>query len=58
MLFRSTWGRGDPFFTPAGAEAFLADLPEAKLVWLDSGHFVLDENAETVAAEIIDTFAA
>ncbi len=53
-----TWGRGDPFFTPAGAEAFLADLPEAKLVWLDSGHFVLDENAETVAAEIIDTFAA
>ncbi|KPF82229.1 alpha/beta fold hydrolase [Novosphingobium sp. AAP93] len=53
-----TWGRGDPFFTPAGAEAFLADLPDAKLVWLDSGHFVLDENAETVAAEIIDTFAA
>lgn len=53
-----TWGRGDPFFTSAGAEAFLADLPDAKLVWLDSGHFVLDENAETVAAEIIDTFAA
>lgn len=53
-----TWGRSDPFFTPAGAEAFLADLPDAKLVWLDSGHFVLDENAETVAAEIIDTFAA
>lgn len=53
-----TWGRGDPFFTPAGAEAFLADLPDAKLVWLDSGHFVLDENAETVAAEIIGTFAA
>lgn len=53
-----TWGRNDPFFTPAGAEAFLADLPDAKLVWLNSGHFVLDENAETVAAEIIDTFAA
>lgn len=51
------WGKNDPFFVPAGAEAFLADLPQAKLVWLDSGHFVLDENAERVAAEIKDAFA-
>lgn len=53
-----TWGKHDPFFIPAGAEAFLADLPQAKLVWLDAGHFVLDENAATVAAEIKATFAA
>jgi pimeloyl-ACP methyl ester carboxylesterase len=46
------WGRNDPFFIPAGAEAYLRDLPEARLVWLDAGHFVLDENAEHVAAEI------
>lgn len=52
------WGKNDPFFVPAGAEAFLADLPQAKLVWLDSGHFVLDENAATVAAEIAASFAA
>ncbi len=51
------WGRNDPFFVPAGAEAFLADLPQARLVWLDSGHFVLDENAATVAAEIKASFA-
>jgi pimeloyl-ACP methyl ester carboxylesterase len=51
------WGKNDPFFVPAGAEAFLADLPQAKLVWLDSGHFVLDENAATVAAEITASFA-
>lgn len=51
------WGRNDPFFTPAGAAAFQRDLPEAKLVWLDSGHFVLDENAPQVAAEIKATFA-
>lgn len=51
------WGKNDPFFVPAGAEAFLADLPQAKLVWLDAGHFVLDENAETVAAEIKASFA-
>ena len=52
------WGRNDPFFVPAGAEAFLADLPQARLVWLDAGHFVLDENAPVVAAEIKASFAA
>ncbi|GLH76629.1 hydrolase [Bradyrhizobium sp. SSBR45G] len=50
------WGRNDPFFIPAGAEAYLADLPDARLVWLDAGHFVLDENAATVAAEIKASF--
>ena len=52
------WGKNDPFFIQAGAEAFLRDLPQAKLVWLDAGHFVLDENAATVAAEIKGKFAA
>jgi pimeloyl-ACP methyl ester carboxylesterase len=53
-----TWGNKDPFFVPAGAEAYLRDLPEAKLVWLDAGHFVLDENLQTVADEIRSTFAS
>lgn len=52
------WGSKDPFFIPAGAEAFKRDLPDAKLVWLDGGHFVLDENAQQVASEINDFFAA
>ena len=52
------WGRHDPFFIEAGATAFLADLPKARLVWLDAGHFVLDEHAATVAAEIAAAFAA
>ncbi|ABQ35505.1 alpha/beta fold hydrolase [Bradyrhizobium sp. BTAi1] len=52
------WGKNDPFFVPAGAEAYLADLPDARLVWLDAGHFVLDENAATVAAEIKASFAS
>jgi pimeloyl-ACP methyl ester carboxylesterase len=51
------WGKHDPFFIPAGAEAFRTDLPDARLVWLDAGHFVLDENAATVAAEIKAEFA-
>jgi pimeloyl-ACP methyl ester carboxylesterase len=52
------WGKHDPFFIPPGARAYLNDLPDARLVWLDSGHFVLDENAAQVAAEIKATFAA
>jgi len=52
------WGKHDPFFIPPGARAYLNDLPDAKLVWLDSGHFVLDENAVQVAAEIKAVFAA
>lgn len=51
------WGKKDPLFTPAGAEAYLRDLPEAKLVWLDAGHFVLDENVQTVATEVRGSFA-
>lgn len=52
------WGRHDPFFIEAGALAYLQDIPEAKLVWLDAGHFVLDENAGRVAREIAAVFAA
>ena len=51
------WGKHDPFFIPPGARAYLNDLPDAKLVWLDSGHFVLDENTPQVAAEIKAVFA-
>jgi pimeloyl-ACP methyl ester carboxylesterase len=51
------WGKKDPFFIPAGAEAYLSDLPNAKLVWLDAGHFVLDENLYTVAEEIKAAFS-
>ena len=51
------WGDKDPLFIPPGAEGYLRDLPDAKLVWLDAGHFVLDENLQTVASEIRGAFA-
>lgn len=50
------WGDKDPLFIPPGAEGYLRDLPDARLVWLDAGHFVLDENLHTVASEIRATF--
>ncbi len=52
------WGTKDPFFIPSGAEAYLRDIPQAKLVWLDAGHFILDENTSLVAREIKATFAS
>jgi pimeloyl-ACP methyl ester carboxylesterase len=46
----ATWGRHDPAFIPAGAEAYKRDLPDAEIHLLDAGHFAL----ETHAAEIAD----
>lgn len=50
------WGKNDPFFTEAGARAYLRDLPDAELHLLDAGHFVLEEYADTVAALIRQFF--
>jgi len=52
------WGRGDRIFGPAAAEAYKHDLPQARLVFYDGGHFVLEEYAPEVAREIIAMFAA
>ena len=37
------WGANDVIFPPAGARAFLRDLPRADLHLLDSGHFALED---------------
>jgi pimeloyl-ACP methyl ester carboxylesterase len=50
------WGKNDPFFIPPGARAYLNDLPDARLVWFDSGRFVLDDNVSRIAAEIKAAF--
>lgn len=46
------WGRYDPFFTVAGARAYLRDLPDAELHLLDAGHFALETHAVEIAALI------
>jgi pimeloyl-ACP methyl ester carboxylesterase len=50
------WGQGDIFFTPAGGDAYLRDLPDAKLVKLDSGHFAVEDNLETIVNDIKDFY--
>jgi pimeloyl-ACP methyl ester carboxylesterase len=51
------WGRGDYIFGPAAAEAYERDLPQAKVVFYNGSHFVLEEYAPEVAREIIDAFS-
>jgi pimeloyl-ACP methyl ester carboxylesterase len=51
------WGRNDPIFLPAGAEAYQRDLPKAKLQLYDTGHFALEEEAPAIAREIRNAFA-
>lgn len=48
--FLAVWGRNDPFFLPAGAEAFKRDIPGAIVKFLDTGHFALETHAVEIAA--------
>ena len=43
------WGRYDPYFIPAGAEAFKRDIPAATVQFLDTGHFALETHVEEIA---------
>jgi pimeloyl-ACP methyl ester carboxylesterase len=44
------WGKNDPFFIPAGAEAFRKDLPNAKVQFLDTGHFAIETHVVEIAS--------
>ncbi len=52
----AVWGRNDPFFLPAGAEAFKRDIPGAVVRFFDTGHFALETHAAEIAAVIRDFF--
>ena len=51
--FLATWGRHDPFFLPAGAEAFRRDLPEVEIHFYETGHFALETHAGEIGAAIL-----
>jgi pimeloyl-ACP methyl ester carboxylesterase len=52
------WGKNDPFFIPAGAEAFRRDIPSAQVKMLDTGHFVLETHVVEIAAAMKEFFDA
>ena len=52
--FLAVWGKHDPFFLPAGAQAYQRDIPAAVVRLLDTGHFALETHAQEIAAAIRD----
>src|SRR5580693_5080879 len=50
----AVWGKNDPFFVPAGAEAFKRDNPRAVVRFFDTGHFALETHAREIAKSIRD----
>jgi pimeloyl-ACP methyl ester carboxylesterase len=51
------WGKNDPFFIPAGAEAFRKDLPNAQVRFLDTGHFALETHVVEIASAMKEFLA-
>jgi pimeloyl-ACP methyl ester carboxylesterase len=48
------WGNTDPFFLPAGAEAFKRDNPSAEVLFFDTGHFALETHSAEIGAKIVE----
>ena len=53
----AVWGKNDPFFLPAGAEAYRRDIPDAEIRFIDSGHFPLETHLDEVSG-IVRAFLA
>jgi pimeloyl-ACP methyl ester carboxylesterase len=50
------WGQGDIFFTPAGGEAYLKDLPEAEMHRLAAGHFAVEDCLDYITENIVNFY--
>ena len=46
------WGKFDPSFAVAGADAYRRDVSDAEVQVLDAGHFALNEKVDEIAAYI------
>jgi len=53
----AVWGNKDPYFLPAGAEAYKKDIPDATVKFYNTGHFALETNATEIGADIMDFMA-
>lgn len=50
----AVWGKNDPFFLPAGAEAWKRDVPKAEIRFFDTGHFALETHVHEMGPVIRD----
>ena len=48
------WGKNDPFFVPAGAEAFKRDNPNAEVRFLDTGHFAIETHGDEIGKQMLE----
>jgi len=48
----AVWGKHDPFFMAAGAEAWKRDIPDAVINFYDTGHFALETHAKEIGLDV------
>ena len=49
----AVWGKNDPFFLPAGAEAYKRDDPNAEVEFYNAGHLALETDNDAIGARIM-----
>jgi pimeloyl-ACP methyl ester carboxylesterase len=49
----AVWGKNDPAFVAAGAEAYMKDVKDIEVHYLDAGHFALETNELQVSELMI-----
>jgi len=49
----AVWGDRDPYFLPAGAEAYRRDNPNATVKFYDTGHFALETHAAEIGQDVV-----
>lgn len=54
----AVWGKNDPFFVPAGAQAYRRDIPNAEIQFLDTGHFAIETHFAEIASSMKKFFNA
>lgn len=50
----AVWGNKDPYFLPAGAEAYKKDIPDATVKFYNTGHFALETHVKEIGKDILD----
>lgn len=52
--FLAVWGNRDPYFLPAGAEAYQRDMPNATVKFYDTGHFALETHVVEIGNDMLE----
>ena len=50
----AVWGKNDPFFLPAGAEAYKRDNPNAEVHFFNTGHLALETHNDEIGAKMME----